>query len=93
MNLVAPEVVGVAREGVVAGFRPEHVRLGCGVAARVESVERSGHEWLWHLDVRGTRVVARLAAGAARPGDDVRIEVDPSGLRLFDAATGEAVAR
>ena len=93
MNLVDPGAVGMSGEGVVAGFRPEHVRLGGDLRARVVSVERSGHEWLWHLDVGRTRVVARLAAGAAEAGDDVRIGVDPDGLRLYDAATGEAVSR
>ena len=88
MNLVDPAVIGLDAPGAVAGFRPEHVSLGGDVAARLELVERTGHESLWHLDVGGVKVVARAAGG--RPGDDVRIAVDH--VRLFDAGTGEALS-
>ena len=97
MNLLAAEdaarVLGFAPPaGTVVGFRPEHVHLDGEVAARVELVERAGHESLWHLDVDGLRFVARSAAGTPRSGEEVRLGVEPDGVRLFDASTGEAIA-
>ena len=87
MNLVDPATIGLDAPGAVAGFRPEHVRVGdSGLLARLVLVERTGHESLWHLDLDGTRIVARATGG--RPGDEVRISADH--VLLFDAETGEA---
>jgi sn-glycerol 3-phosphate transport system ATP-binding protein len=89
MNLVPPQVIGLERDGVVAGFRAEHVRVGDGpLTARLELAERTGHESLWHLDLDGTRIIARAAGG--RAGEQVRLGIDPAGIRLFDERTGEA---
>ena len=89
MNLVDPVVLGLDAPGAVAGFRPEHVHAGGDLAARIVLVERTGHESLWHLDLGGTAVTARASGG--RAGEAVTVGVDPAGVRLFDAATGEAV--
>jgi len=46
-----------------------------------------------HLDTAFGRVVARTPAGAhARAGDELGIEFDRRGLRLFDAASGKRLA-
>jgi ABC-type sugar transport system ATPase subunit len=94
MNLVeagdAARVLGFAPPPrTVAGFRAEHVRPGGSLAGRIVLVERTGHEHLWHLDVDGVRLVARAEGG--RVGDAVRVAIDPAGVRLFDAGTGEAI--
>jgi ABC-type sugar transport system ATPase subunit len=96
MNLVPAEdaarLLGLPlRTGTVAGFRPEHVRPGGDVAARLDLVERAGHEWLWRLDVGGVPIVARVPTAAPPGGDQVKVAVDRSRVRLFDAVTGEAV--
>ena len=93
MNVVpgeaASRVLGLdVPEGVDVGFRPEHVRPGGPIPARLQLAERTGHEALWHLDAGGLRLVARASGG--RAGDEVRIGIDPGGIRLFDAQTGAA---
>ena len=94
MNLVDPAVIGVDAPGAVAGVRPEHLRVATvdlrtddvdkSTLARVAAVERAGHESLWHLDVGGTRLIARASGGPA--GDEVRIRAEH--VLLFDAETG-----
>jgi ABC-type sugar transport system ATPase subunit len=92
MNFVSPSVVGVSRDGVIAGVRPEHVHIGAGdLPARVELVERTGHETLWHLRVEATALVARGPARTVAPGTTVGLGIDATGVRLFAADTGEAV--
>jgi ABC-type sugar transport system ATPase subunit len=91
MNLVDPAAIGVAREGVVAGFRAEHVRVAAGdLVARVELVERVGHESLLHLDLAGERVIARTIGSVPAAGERVGVGIDTADLRFFDAQTGEA---
>ena len=71
------------------GIRPEHVRVGEGVPARVELVEVAGSEAFVFLE-RG--LVARVAA-EARPveGSEVRVAIRREDAHLFDSATGERV--
>ena len=91
MNLVAPAVVGLEGDGVVAGFRPEHVRVGAGdLLARVDLVERTGHETLWHLSLDGEAIVARGPATPVAAGSTVGVAVED--VRFFDAETGAAVS-
>jgi ABC-type sugar transport system ATPase subunit len=75
-------------EGVEAGVRPEHVRLGSeGVPARVELVEVAGSEAYVHLD---DGLVARVAAEARpAPDSEVRVVIRREDVHLFDEATGE----
>jgi len=85
-------------EPVLAGFRPEGAACpvaldGCGVgfAARLDVVERAGHERLWQLRAEEQRLAVRpLRAATATPGDTVGVAVDPAAVRLFDAASGLA---
>jgi ABC-type sugar transport system ATPase subunit len=78
---------------VIAGIRPEHLRLA-GEAApalpvAVEHVEWLGHETLAHLraDVRDggdLRLVARLPGmQALAPGDRAAVELDAPHVRFF----------
>jgi ABC-type sugar transport system ATPase subunit len=80
-------------EPVVLGVRPEGLRPAAdGVAAVVEVAERAGHDRVWHVRAEGVRLAVRPPAGSdARPGDTVRLEVEPSAVRLF-AAGGEGRA-
>jgi ABC-type sugar transport system ATPase subunit len=98
MNMVPADgplpVVGLpARHALELGIRPEHVRLGeDGAAGRVALVERVGSESYVHVDVGGTRVVARVAASAPFVlGDDVNVSVEARDVHFFDATTGERV--
>jgi multiple sugar transport system ATP-binding protein len=98
MNLLPSALVGVGGDGQLAGFRPEHVRLGNGVdgaasyEALVEVVEYLGDEQLAHLRLRDTPLVAklpvepRLAAGSA-----ATFSVPHDKVLLFDAESRRAV--
>jgi ABC-type sugar transport system ATPase subunit len=74
-------------DGAVLGVRPEHVRLGDGVATRVDLVELAGSEAYVHLE---NGLVARVSA-EHRPseGAEVRLAIRREDAMLFDAASGE----
>jgi ABC-type sugar transport system ATPase subunit len=78
---------------LLAGFRPEHVRPSAdGFPARLDAVERAGHERVWRLRADDEVFAARVPAD--EPGDagsTVRLAVDPSGVRLFDATSERAL--
>jgi multiple sugar transport system ATP-binding protein len=99
INLVPPDALGLApREGVVAGVRPEDVRLGAGpapegaVTGRVYLVEPMGAE-CWITVERGdARIVARAPASfAGHTGETVWIAVERERALLFDARGGERI--
>jgi ABC-type sugar transport system ATPase subunit len=82
--------VGVRAEGVGIG-RPQSARAGSlredDARATVDVVEQLGWEALVHLLIDEIRLVARVESGAApRPGDVVRVALQPEALHLFDAA-------
>ena len=80
-----------ARSGqrVEIGVRPEHYRLaadGAGFPFRVEVVEPTGSETHVFGTIAGTpvRCVFRERV-AAKPGDRLRLDVDPDRVHVFDA--------
>jgi multiple sugar transport system ATP-binding protein len=95
MNLVAAPVVDGGGEGLIAGFRPEHVTLADGQPdgirfdARVEVIEYLGNEQLTHLVRRDIPLVALLPVEAAvAEGDEATFAVPRKKLRFFDAESG-----
>ena len=88
-----PLSVPGAVAGQELGVRPEHVRLGPdGISATVGLVETVGSDAYLHLDLAGTRIVARVDADRRYAvGDTVRVAVRPADVHRFDAATGERV--
>jgi multiple sugar transport system ATP-binding protein len=98
MNLVPAPVIGAGDAGTIAGFRPEHVRLGNGkpdalhFEARVEVVEYLGDEQIAHAAVDGTEVVAKLPVEHRLAAERVETFTVPRDkLYLFDAETEQAV--
>jgi ABC-type sugar transport system ATPase subunit len=89
MNFLAPEVAARLRLGVDGdvGVRPEHVHLGEGeLEGEVVVVEPAGSEGLVHLDVAGTRLVARVRPDELpEVGRRVRVAVRPADVHRFDA--------
>jgi multiple sugar transport system ATP-binding protein len=79
----------------VLGVRPEFVRVAPRSALRgrvVLDAFEGAHRYV-HLDTAFGRVIARTPANAhARAGDELGLEFDPRGLRLFDAANGRRLA-
>jgi multiple sugar transport system ATP-binding protein len=97
MNLVPAGAVGIAANGKVAGFRPEHVDIagdGEGIPARVEVVEDIGADAyvFCSADLGGeqTRLVARTEVrDAPKQGERVALRPRAEEAHLFDPQSGE----
>ncbi len=80
----------VPGQAVTFGLRPEHVTLGAGSPAVVETSEPTGAELHLTLRLGADRLVAvtrdRLTL---RPGDTVLVQLDPAAAHYFDAVTGQ----
>jgi ABC-type sugar transport system ATPase subunit len=98
MNLVPAPIINGAGSDRIAGFRPEHVRLGKAAGdgvefnARVEVVEYLGDEQLAHLTRKDTPLQAKLPVEErVGPGDELTFVVPREKLYLFDAESEERV--
>jgi multiple sugar transport system ATP-binding protein len=78
---------------IVIGIRPERLSLSethdtIGLAGEVAMREVLGAEIVLHLEsAAGSLTVRTDAASAPRPGDTVRVFLDPRAIHLFDGAT------
>jgi ABC-type sugar transport system ATPase subunit len=99
MNLVPAGAIGIDRDGLLAGFRPEHLSLGAaadghgfGFEAVVELVEYLGDERLAHVRLGERLLTAKLPADAPlESGASIAFTVPSQAVLLFDAETGSAV--
>ncbi len=98
MNLVPAPLVDAGGPDRIAGFRPEHLRLGQDGAnaytfdARVEVVEYLGDEQLVHLLRKDTPLLAKLPVEQRiETGRDEQFAVARDKVVLFDAETQERV--
>jgi multiple sugar transport system ATP-binding protein len=99
MSVVPAPSIGVGREGQLAGFRPENIRLGgvdvgsVGFDAVVEVVEYLGDEQLAHLRLGEKALVAKLPVSVKlQAGTRESFAVQLEDIVLFDSASGEAIA-
>jgi multiple sugar transport system ATP-binding protein len=77
---------------VIAGIRPEHLRLGEGIPAVIDMVEPVGHETIVYATAGDEKLVAIFDPHEApRAGETVSFTVDPARVHLFDAQTEMAV--
>ena len=88
---------GVRAGPATLGVRAEFVGVGPAEAGELPGTvavnEFLGAARLLYVDTPAGRVVARVGAGAAwRPGAVVGLKFDPARLRLFDPASGVALA-
>ena len=97
MNLVPAVTLGLGPDTVLAGFRPEHIRVGragdgsFGFEARVEVVEYLGDERLAHILFGERSLVAKLPADERlEAGTTVAFAVSHKAAIFFDARTGAA---
>ena len=100
MNLVPGPVVGAGGQGVVVGFRPEHMALGNGQAdglrfdATVDVVEYLGNENLVHLVRDEAQLIALLPVEArVSEGESIALSVPNEKVYRFDAASEQALPR
>jgi ABC-type sugar transport system ATPase subunit len=98
MNMLPSSVIGVGGTGQLAGFRPEHVRLGNGHAgsgsldAAVEVVEYLGDEQLAHLRLGDHEIVVKLPVEPRlRAGERETFSVPFDKVLLFDEESSRAV--
>jgi multiple sugar transport system ATP-binding protein len=97
MNLIPSGVLGLGRDGALAGFRPEHVQLGnarpdaASYQAQVEVVEYLGDEQLAHLRLGETPLIAKLPVEPRlEAGSTATFSVPLRRVLLFDAESGRA---
>jgi ABC-type sugar transport system ATPase subunit len=97
MNLIPAPVLGLGADSLLAGFRPEHVKLesarngSVGFQAEVEVVEYLGDEQLAHLRLGECSLVAKLPVDQRlEPGTDAAFTVARDAVSFFAAETGEA---
>jgi multiple sugar transport system ATP-binding protein len=75
---------------VLAGIRPEHLRLtnGDGIRATIDLVEPIGHESIVYATAGSEKLVAIFEPQQApRVGETITLTVDPTRVHLFDAET------
>jgi ABC-type sugar transport system ATPase subunit len=95
MNFLEPDAARAflpVPDGVLAGIRPEHLRLDGGrVTMTVELVEVAGSDAFVHLE---GGLVAKVAAARRPPeGGTVRVGVVAADVHLFDQRSGRRVQR
>jgi ABC-type sugar transport system ATPase subunit len=81
-------------ESVTLGIRPEHLRIGReglnSFPMRISLVELHGGQNFLELESDGMALMAATAAEADyRTGREVWVELPPSQMHVFDAATGD----
>ena len=98
MNMLPSAVLGIGGTGQLAGFRPEHVRLGNGRAgsgsydAAVEVVEYLGDEQLAHVRLGDHEIVVKLPVEPRlRAGERETFSVPLDKVLLFDEDSSRAV--
>ena len=100
MNLISADTLNAHSQmiwpaGVTIGVRPEDVSIGItGVAARVAAVEYLGADRLLTCEIGPERLVARVSARDAIPGDGrILLTWPASSQHMFNAETGQRFTR
>ena len=100
IHLVRPEVLGLERDGEIAGLRPEWATVGAGEAPAGALggagyvVAPPGAETWVTLEVAGERLTGRAPADfSAPPGAPAWIAFDRSRVLGFDARTKQRIPR
>jgi multiple sugar transport system ATP-binding protein len=95
MNIVPAPDLGLGAASLLAGFRPEHIRVGpprdgsVGFQASIEVVEYLGDEQLAHLRLGERSLVAKLpVAESVEPGSTAAFAVARDAVLFFAADTG-----
>jgi ABC-type sugar transport system ATPase subunit len=99
MNMLPTAALGIGGIGQLAGFRPEHVRLGGNghsaagsLDASVEVVEYLGDEQLAHLRLGEHEIVVKLPSEPRlRAGERETFSVPLDKVMLFDEESSQAV--
>ena len=89
-----PGAAGQDGRPAVYGIRPEHFQLaGDGLPARITVLEPTGSETQVMAHFAGTPIVGAFRERiAAKPGETIRVTIDPSAAHVFDGATGQRIS-
>ena len=81
-----------SKEEIILGIRPEYIKVSCSERAwivQVDLIEPLGHEKVVNFSSGSTRGKIRLLRKVSiREGEEIKILLDPSKIRLFDPETG-----
>jgi multiple sugar transport system ATP-binding protein len=99
IDLVVPGPLTPLPDRSALGIRAEYLRIttpgenGPMMKAVVDEVELLGSDRLVWATVGSSRVALRVPARhRVSPGESIAIAVDPAGIRLFDAESGQLMA-
>ena len=82
-----------AGKQLVYGIRPEGIALGGDIPLRVEVTEPTGSETYVAGQMGGAPVTCVFRERVtAKPGEVIRIGIDPGAVHLFDTETGKRIA-
>ena len=100
----APDSVSIDGMDIIAGIRPEHIRLnregqspspGLSFVGRVTLVENLGGEAVVYLEADGHALTSAMPLFDAAPPEldsTVRVTIDPANILLFDGSSGKRLA-
>jgi multiple sugar transport system ATP-binding protein len=98
MNVLPAPTIGVGGDEHLAGFRPEHARLGSGEPdsvefdAMIEVVEYLGDEQLVHLRLGDRSLVVKLPVEPRlQPGTSASFTIQRECIALFAVDSGQTV--
>jgi multiple sugar transport system ATP-binding protein len=98
MNVLPAPVIGVGGDEHLAGFRPEHARLGAGEPdavefdAMIEVVEYLGDEQLVHLRLGDRSLVVKLPVEPRlQPGTSASFTIQRECIVLFGVESGQTM--
>ncbi|MCA0872807.1 ABC transporter ATP-binding protein [Seohaeicola saemankumensis] len=85
INILPSELFGGAHKGPQIGLRPEHIRQGDGVEARIIRAEHLGDQTRLHLELQGYSVTT-LTDPHTDYAPDTILKISPQDPLYFDAA-------
>ena len=98
MNFFTAQLIGAGGSKLIAGFRPEHMRVdgrggdGLRFVARADVIEYLGNEKLVNASLDGQALTALVPVEEPiSEGEDISFGVPREKLHLFDAETEQAV--
>ena len=85
INILPSELFGGTHTGPQIGLRPEHIRQGDGVEARIIRAEHLGDQTRLHLELQG-HAVTTLTDPHTDYAPDTILKISPQNPLYFDAA-------
>ena len=95
---IAKKAVKYDGKQIILGVRPESLAYASAseksnyINATIEIIEPLGFETHLYVTVGNQNIVARVSPNVSHnPGDNIRLDIDPNGVSLFDPQSQEAL--